>query len=107
VFVAFYLVERYVPSLTPDELATAVVRLDELSAVARHVWTVVVLDEDTCLSVFEASDADAVEMANARANFHLDRVVEVTSIEGGAGAERAQARRVSAALRPRGRRDRR
>ena len=104
---AFYLVERYVPSMTPDELAMAVARLDELSGVARHVWTVLVRDEDTCLSVFEASDADAVAAANARANFHLDRVVEVTSVEGGAAPERDHARHVTDAHRPGGRRVRR
>jgi hypothetical protein len=91
VFVAFYLVERYVPSMTPDELAIAVARLDELSGVARHVWTVLVRDEDTCLSVFEASDADAVEAANALANFHLDRIVEVTALESSRSGRRLRA----------------
>jgi hypothetical protein len=77
-FVAFYLVERYVPSMTADELDAAVVRLEGLPAgSARHLWTVLVGDEDTCLSVFEAADAEAVERANTGAGFPVDRVVRV------------------------------
>jgi len=78
---AFYLVERYVPSMTAAELAAAVSRVDELpSEGVRHLWTVLVRDEDTCLSVFEAPNAGAVEAANARARFRLDRVAEVTPL---------------------------
>jgi hypothetical protein len=95
VVVAFYLVERYVPSMTAAELAAAVVRLGELpTAEVRHVWTVLVGDEDTCLSVFEATDAAAVEDANARADFHFDRVVAVTSF---AAAPRSRVRSPAAA----------
>jgi hypothetical protein len=80
--VAFYLVERYVPSMTAAELAAAMARIDELpDDDVRHLWTVLVRDEDTCLSVFEGPDAAAVEEANARARFPLDRVVEVTRVE--------------------------
>jgi hypothetical protein len=79
--VAFYLVERYVPSLTDRDLATALARVDELPAgPVRHLWTVLILGEDTCLSVFEAPDLTAVEAANTRAAFHFDRVVQVTTV---------------------------
>lgn len=79
---AFYLVERYVPSMTEAELASAMARIDELpDDDVRHLWTVLVRDEDTCLSVFEGPDAAAVEEANVRARFPLDRVVEVTRVE--------------------------
>lgn len=79
---AFYLVERYVPSMTVADLAAAVTRVDELpSKDVRHLWTILVEAEDTCLSVFEGPDAKAVEEANARASFQLDRVVEVTPFE--------------------------
>jgi len=62
-------------------------RIDELPhGQVRHLWTILVAAEDTCLSVFEGPDARAVEEANARAGFHLDRVVEVTSVEVGQGA---------------------
>ena len=83
-FVAFYLVERYVPSMTAEELTDAVARLAEMPAAeARHIWTVLVGGEDTCLSLFEAVDAQAVEEANARARFHVDRVVGVTPLDAG------------------------
>ncbi|MGZ6296510.1 MAG: nickel-binding protein [Candidatus Limnocylindrales bacterium] len=79
--VAFYLVERYVPSMTAAEVAAAAARLDEPGeGGVRHLLTVLVLGEDTCLSVFEAADVAAVQLANTRASFPLDRVVEVTPI---------------------------
>jgi hypothetical protein len=40
-----------------------------------------VAGEETCLSVFEAADAQAVEAANRRAGFDLDRIVEVELFE--------------------------
>ena len=48
----------------------------------RHLWTILVRAEDTCLSVFEASDIEAVIEATARAGFQFDRVVEVTPVVG-------------------------
>lgn len=81
---AYFLVERYVPSMTSADLEAAMARIDELPhGQVRHLWTILVAAEDTCLSVFEGPDAQAVEEANARASFHLDRVVEVTSVEAG------------------------
>ena len=82
VLVAFYLVERYLPSMTAADLRAALARIDDLPpSPVRHLWTILVSAEDTCLSVFEAPDAEAVTAANTRAGFHLDRVVEVTSVE--------------------------
>lgn len=81
---AFYLVERYVPSMTAADVVAAIARFDELpQARVRHLWTILVTAEDTCLSVFEGTDAAAVEDANVRAGFHLDRVVEVCAVETG------------------------
>jgi hypothetical protein len=76
--VAFYLVERYVPSMPADELRAAIARIDVPHARVIHLWTILIRAEDTCLSVFEAPDVEAVVRANARASFPLDRVVEVT-----------------------------
>jgi hypothetical protein len=78
--VAFYLVERYVPSMPAGDIQAAIVRIDVRRARVRHVWTVLVRDEDTCLSLFEASNLDAVVQATARAGFPFDRVVEVTPV---------------------------
>lgn len=79
---AFYLVERYVPSMPAADLDAAIARMNEPQARVRHLWTIVVTAEDTCLSVFEASDVEAVVQAAARAGFPFDRVVEVTPVVG-------------------------
>lgn len=80
---AFYLVERYVPSMPVADIHAAIARINVPKAQVRHVWTILVRAEDTCLSVFEASDVEAVVHANARAGFPFDRVVEVTPVTGG------------------------
>lgn len=77
---AFYLVERYVPSMPAAEIHAAIARIDVPQDRVRHLWTILVRDEDTCLSVFEASDVEAVVRANGRAGFPFDRVVEVTPV---------------------------
>ena len=79
---AFYLVERYVPSMPAADIHAAIARISVPHAQVRHLWTILVRAEDTCLSVFEASDAEAVVQANVRAGFPFDRVVEVTPVVG-------------------------
>lgn len=74
----YFLVERYVPSTSAGALEAATARLlDADDQVARHVFTLLVPGEDTCLSVFEAPSVDAVAQINQRADFPLDRIVEV------------------------------
>ena len=77
---AFYLVERYVPSMASADLQAAIARIDVPHAAVRHLWTILVRPEDTCLSVFEAPNLEAVIQANTRAGFEFDRVVEVTPL---------------------------
>jgi hypothetical protein len=78
--VAFYLVERYVPSMPAVDIQAAIARIGMPQAQVRHVWTILVRDEDTCLSIFEASNLEAVVEATSRAGFPVDRVVEVTTL---------------------------
>ena len=74
----FFLVERYIPSISSSSVESAAQRLAETTDdSARHLITLLVAGEETCLSVFEAADARAVEVANQRAGFELDRIVEV------------------------------
>lgn len=74
----FFLVERYVPSIRSGSVESAVSRLDQMTdGSARHLYSLFVADEETCLSVFEATDARAVETANEQAGFQLDRIIEV------------------------------
>jgi len=43
---------------------------------ARHIGTVVIAAEETCLSVFEAADVRAVAAATEAAGRPADRIVE-------------------------------
>jgi hypothetical protein len=54
--VAFYLVERYVPSTPAADIDAAIARISVPRAHVRHLWTILVGAEDTCLSVFEAPE---------------------------------------------------
>jgi len=74
----FFLVERYIPSISSTSVASAARRLvGPVDAPTRHLVTLLVADEATCLSVFEATDPGAVAVANADAGFPLDRIVEL------------------------------
>jgi hypothetical protein len=74
----FFLVERYVPSMSAAEVDAATARLDAMAdGRTRHLGTLLIPDEETCLSLFEAPERVAVETANGRAGFALHRIVEV------------------------------
>jgi hypothetical protein len=73
----FFLVERYIPSVSAGTVGSAVDRLHRSGPGARHLYSVLVADEETCLSVFEATDPESVGAANEGARFELDRIVEV------------------------------
>ena len=74
----FFLVERYVPSMSADDIDAATARLDGMAdAETRHLGTLLIPGEDTCLSLFEAPEQVAVETVNGRAGFALHRIVEV------------------------------
>jgi Protein of unknown function (DUF4242) len=74
----FFLVERYLPATPPVSVEAAVDRLGrDVDARVRHLCTMRVPEEETCLSVFEAPDPLAVAATNERAGFRLDRIVEV------------------------------
>jgi hypothetical protein len=80
----FYLAERYVPSMTAADVGAAIDRLDEAVAnePVRHVLSVLLHGEDTCLSIFEAPDPGTIERVAERAGFPLDRIVEATAYPG-------------------------
>jgi hypothetical protein len=74
----FFLVERYLPGIAPAWVEAAVDRLGRGDdGRVRHLCTLRVAEEETCLSVFEAPDALAVAATNEDAGFRLDRIVEV------------------------------
>ncbi len=79
----YFLVERYTPSTSVASIEAASARLtDTHDPDVRHVVTLVVPDEETCLSVFEASAIEGVEVFNRRVEFPLDRIVEVRLLSG-------------------------
>jgi hypothetical protein len=85
-----FLVERYLPSIASGDVERVTQRLDVLAgAYVRHVLTLVVLGEETCLSIFEAPDPAAVRDLNERAGFDLDRIVEVELVSVAAIANQA------------------
>jgi hypothetical protein len=74
----YFLVERYIPSTSAAAIEAATERLAASGdSAVHHLVTLVVPDEETCLSIFQAADADAVAALNRRADFPLDRIVEV------------------------------
>jgi hypothetical protein len=75
-----YLVERYLPGWTPDEIAALVgtirARRDELDArCVHHLSSIVLPGDETCLCLFDAADADQVRTANTGLGLPVDRVV--------------------------------
>jgi hypothetical protein len=89
--VAYFLAERYVPSMDAEAVAGAIVRIDEAAGdgPVRHVLSVLVLGEDTCLTILEAPDDGAIGRVTDRAGFRPDRVVEVTAYPSEAFPSRA------------------
>jgi hypothetical protein len=75
-------VERYVPAVDARSIAAIVRQLPEAPGGARHVGTLVITNEETCLSVFEATDAPSVAAVNEAAGLPLDRIVEAEWIPG-------------------------
>lgn len=74
----FFLVERYVPSMSAADVDAATARLDSMAdGQTRHLGTLLIPGEDTCLSLFEAPERVCVETVNGRAGFELHRIVEV------------------------------
>ena len=90
----FFLVERYVPSIAAPAVASSVQRLNagRAGGEARHLMTLLVPREETCLSVFQAEDAEAVGAANSAAGFDVDRVVEVQVFPGSGTRRRGDSR---------------
>jgi hypothetical protein len=78
-----YVVERYLTGWNDSEVGALLCRLDELEPRFElrnvHYLQSIVLDEDeTCLSVFTGSDAAQVRLANDEFGLPTDRVVTAT-----------------------------
>jgi Nickel responsive protein SCO4226-like len=77
-----YLVERYLPGASDDDVASALARVqaavEQLVAEGvsvRYRGGIFIPADETCFCEFEASSKEAVEWANERANAPFARIV--------------------------------
>lgn len=78
-----YLVERYLPGFTPEQLSQATSRLaaaaSELAAEGedvRYLGSTALPEEESCFCRFEAQSREGVERACVRADVPFARIVE-------------------------------
>ena len=80
-----FMVERYLPNLTPDGVREQVRREKQVAGL-RHVRTTYLRDDELCFSLFEGPSRAAVADANDRTGMAYVRITEafdVTDEEGG------------------------
>jgi hypothetical protein len=92
--VSHYLVERYLPDRSVDDIAAAIDRLRvvtiEMAAEGisiRHLSSAFVPDDEACLCQFEAPSSEALAVANERSAFPFARIVPIVRITDVGGAE--------------------
>jgi hypothetical protein len=80
-----YLVERYLPGATGDDIAAAAERVAAASErmtaegiSVRYVGTTFIPADETCFCEFEAPTRETVELANERANVPFARILLAT-----------------------------
>ena len=84
---AKYLVERYLPKFTNDQLVAAATRAKTTTAEMskegtpiRYLRSFFIPGEDKCFCLFEGPSADVVRQANDRAELPYERVVEAAYV---------------------------
>ncbi len=82
-----YMVERYLPGITTDQLSGAAARaksttaqMSEEGTPVRYLRSTFIPGEEKCYCLFEGPSAEAVEEANTRAEIPYERVVEAMHI---------------------------
>jgi len=82
-FMSQYVVERYLPGITPEQLTAAAVAAKSTTAEmtdegtpVRYLRSTFLPGEEKCYCLFDGPSADAVRAANERAGIPYDRVVE-------------------------------
>jgi hypothetical protein len=75
--VALFVVERYLPGVSVDELRGALQRLPDAAAgtAVRYLGSTILTEDEACLCHFEAPSAAAVAEVNGRAGIVVDRIV--------------------------------
>jgi hypothetical protein len=79
---AIYLVERYLPGVSDEELRGALERLVEATrgTAVRYIGSTIVVADEACFCHFEAPSATAVAEVNGRAGMTVDRIVEAMPV---------------------------
>jgi hypothetical protein len=90
-----YLLERYLPGLSSDELALTAARVASVTAevaatgiAIRYLGSTLVPADEACLCCFEAGSAAAVAAMNERAGAPFARIVETRRISRRSGSRR-------------------
>ncbi len=80
---AKYLVERYLPGITPDQLRAAAgsaksttAQMAQEGTAVRYLRSTFIPGEEKCFCLFEGPSADMVRTANDRAQLPYERIVE-------------------------------
>lgn len=74
-----YLVERYLPGLTADDLRAQVERERGLSGLS-HLRTTYLPDDELCFTLVEAPSRGAVSQANELAEMTYERISEALEV---------------------------
>jgi hypothetical protein len=76
-----FLIERYLPVTRVDDLAAAVLRVEQVCAAHRaagldlhYLHSTFLPAEDTCFCVFQGPSAEAVQAVNETAGLVVDRI---------------------------------
>lgn len=84
---AKYLVERHLPGIQPEQLAAAAgsaksttEAMTQEGTSVRYLRSTFIPGEEKCYCLFEGPSADAVKVANDRAQLPYERIVEAMHI---------------------------
>ena len=84
-----FIVERYWPGVTKEQLTQALIRSQQVIAQmnqagvgVRHLRSALLPGEEVVFSLYEGPSAESVREANDRAGIHFDRIVEAIEITG-------------------------
>jgi len=82
-----YLVERYLPGLTPDQLAAAAgsakratETMTQEGTPVQYLRSTFLPGEEKCFCLFEGPSAEVVRTANDRAQLPYERIVEAMHV---------------------------
>jgi uncharacterized protein DUF4242 len=78
-----YMVERYLPGVSAEEILAAAIRAREVTAdmtdkgsPIRYLRSTYLPSEESCFCLFDGPSEEAVRAANDRARIPFDRIVE-------------------------------